>query len=267
MVVGTPSYMSPEQARGVAVDFRTDLFSLGTVLYRLCTGHLPFSGPTTTAVLTELALADPPPASQVNPRVPAALSDLICRLLEKDPANRPKSARAVAGELQQIDLTPARPTAATMIRPLMQYPKAEEETEAMSQPVRPRRRRRRKTKGATDWLMGSVAVLALAGLAIGVPLAVYKAIPARKTSDMKPAEVVPTLQTNPMERAPTVNRPVEVVQPIIAIPQPMPRPEERPPPPPPDRPRRPGDGPPPGFPLPPPPGAPGGPPLGPRPGP
>ena len=100
MVIGTPSFMSPEQARGEAVDFRTDLFSLGTVLYRLCTGHLPFSGPTTLAVLTQLAIDNPPPASEVNPQVPAALSELIDRLLKKDPADRPKSARAVADELR-----------------------------------------------------------------------------------------------------------------------------------------------------------------------
>ena len=89
--------MSPEQARGEPVDFRTDLFSLGAVLYLLCTGRPPFDGPTLTAVLTALAIGRQTPAGQLNPRVPAALSDLIDRLLAKAPADRPGSARAVAG--------------------------------------------------------------------------------------------------------------------------------------------------------------------------
>jgi eukaryotic-like serine/threonine-protein kinase len=76
-VVGTPAYMSPEQARGEPVDARTDLFSLGAVLYRLCTGRLPFPGPNTMAVLTALATKNPTPVRELNPEVPEPLAALI----------------------------------------------------------------------------------------------------------------------------------------------------------------------------------------------
>ncbi len=276
MVMGTPSYMSPEQARGEAVDFRTDLFSLGTVLYRLCTGQLPFSGPTTTAVLTQLAIVEPPAPIELNPQVPPGLSELISRLLQKEPADRPKSARAVADELRRIDATPSRPVVPTNVGRSTRPAEAEVETEEVSRPVRPRRRKRRKQPFTTDWMMGIVAVLALAGLAIGVPLAIYKAIPARKPADSKPA--APTM-TAPTAAAPSVTRPVEAPRALDPPPRPTP-PSNNPPPEPPERPRRPGgDEPPPGFPPPPPPGrpppgapggpggpggGPGGPPRGPR---
>jgi eukaryotic-like serine/threonine-protein kinase len=105
-VVGTPSYMSPEQARGERVDHRSDLFSLGGVLYTLCTGRQPFSGKTAMAVLTSLAVDQPPPVSQLNPVVAPALTDLIDRLLSKRPDQRPPSARAVAQALRALEKAP-----------------------------------------------------------------------------------------------------------------------------------------------------------------
>jgi len=101
-VVGTPAYMSPEQARGLRVDHRTDLFSLGAVLYRLCTGRLPFQADTTMGVLMALASEEPPPVRELNPAVTVALADLIHQLLSKNPANRPPSADDVAARLRTI---------------------------------------------------------------------------------------------------------------------------------------------------------------------
>jgi formylglycine-generating enzyme required for sulfatase activity len=101
-VVGTPEYMAPEQAGGRAVDARSDLFSLGCVLYRLCSGELPFKGHGTLAVLSALALETPRPPREINPDVPAALSDLVMQLLAKGPEERPESARAVAGRLAAL---------------------------------------------------------------------------------------------------------------------------------------------------------------------
>ncbi|MBA4067765.1 MAG: hypothetical protein C0501_29520 [Isosphaera sp.] len=102
-VLGTPAYMSPEQARGEKVDHRTDLFSLGAVLYRLCTGRLPFQGPTAMAILTALATETPPAVRALNPDVPPALADLVHRLLAKDAAHRPASAAEVAKELARVE--------------------------------------------------------------------------------------------------------------------------------------------------------------------
>lgn len=102
-VVGTPRYMAPEQARGTPVDARGDLFSLGCVLYRMCTGQLPFQGETTMALLTALAVDMPPPMTALNPRLPKPLSELVAHLLAKEPAHRPRSAREVAERIQAIE--------------------------------------------------------------------------------------------------------------------------------------------------------------------
>jgi serine/threonine protein kinase len=98
-VLGTPSYMAPEQARGEAVDGRADLFSLGCVLYRMATGRLPFRGDNVLSALASLASDTPPSVRELNPAVPPKLADLIHRLLAKDPAVRPSSAERVITEL------------------------------------------------------------------------------------------------------------------------------------------------------------------------
>ena len=108
VILGTPAYMAPEQTDQATVDARCDLFSLGCVLYQLCTGRMPFTGPTTAAILKAITLNQPPPPQQVNPQVGPALSDLVMRLLAKEPAQRPASARAVARALQDL-AAPAEP--------------------------------------------------------------------------------------------------------------------------------------------------------------
>ncbi len=98
-VLGTPAYMAPEQARGEEVDGRADLFSLGCVLYQMSTGTRPFQGETLMAVLSSVLLDQPEAPRQRNPEMPAALSELVLRLLAKDREQRPASAQAVAEEL------------------------------------------------------------------------------------------------------------------------------------------------------------------------
>jgi serine/threonine protein kinase/Tfp pilus assembly protein PilF len=83
-VMGTVHYMSPEQARGQLTDARTDLFSLGAVLYQMATGELPFPGDTQAVIFDAILNRDPLPLSQVNPALPAELGRIIGKLLEKD---------------------------------------------------------------------------------------------------------------------------------------------------------------------------------------
>jgi serine/threonine protein kinase len=113
-VLGTPTYMSPEQGRGEPADARSDLFSLGCVLYRLCTGRLPFNGKTVMAILHALATNNPTPVAEVNPKIPSEVAELTMRLLAKPREYRPASAQAVLQELQAIlqqNAQPARPEA------------------------------------------------------------------------------------------------------------------------------------------------------------
>ncbi|WP_165227002.1 serine/threonine-protein kinase [Aquisphaera insulae] len=95
-ILGTPDYMAPEQARGEVVDHRSDLFSLGGVLYAAVTGQTPFPGESTMAVLRRVCDEAPRPVRELNPEVPKWLAALIARLMAKDPAARPKSAAEVA---------------------------------------------------------------------------------------------------------------------------------------------------------------------------
>jgi serine/threonine protein kinase/Leucine-rich repeat (LRR) protein len=114
-ILGTPAYMAPEQARSEKIDARADLFSLGVVLYRLCTGRLPFRGDNTMSILTSLAVDRPAPPREINPEIPPELATLIERLLAKDRTQRPASARAVADELAAIErahIEAAKPPAA-----------------------------------------------------------------------------------------------------------------------------------------------------------
>jgi serine/threonine protein kinase len=102
IIVGTPAYMAPEQARGRAVDARADLFSLGVVMYQMLTGVRPFTGPDTVAILSSLALDTPPAPRELRPDVPAELSALVMGLLDKEPQNRPASADVVRVAVERM---------------------------------------------------------------------------------------------------------------------------------------------------------------------
>lgn len=102
MVVGTPHYVSPEQARGKDLDSRSDLFSLGVVLYRLSTKKFPFDGDDTLALLTALAVDNPQPMCEHAPDVPPGLDAIVLNLLEKSPECRPASAQILADKLNDL---------------------------------------------------------------------------------------------------------------------------------------------------------------------
>ena len=103
-VFGTPEYMSPEQARGAILDFRTDLYSLGVTLYRLTTGHLPFTCHTAQEYVIAHATVSPRNVRELNESVPPEFANVIMQLLEKDPLRRPDSAQALADSLIRLRL-------------------------------------------------------------------------------------------------------------------------------------------------------------------
>lgn len=101
-IVGTLNYMSPEQARGYAVDYRSDQFALGTILYEMLAGRRPFLGESQADVLSAILTREPEGLSRLNPRVPAPLARLVERCLEKDREERYASTRDIAQELASI---------------------------------------------------------------------------------------------------------------------------------------------------------------------
>ena len=107
-IVGTAAYMSPEQAEGSPIDQRSDIFSLGILLYEMASGAPPFRGDSNLRILASIVRDEPPPLARVCPRLPAALSSLVAACLSKDPAQRP-SADALKDQLAAL-LAPAAGT-------------------------------------------------------------------------------------------------------------------------------------------------------------
>ncbi len=112
MALGTVAYMSPEQARGEVTDARTDLFSVGTVLYQMCTGTLPFQGDTTAVVFDAILNRDPLPVDQVRSNLPPELGRIISQALEKDRDLRYQNATDLKTALKRLkrDLESGRHT-------------------------------------------------------------------------------------------------------------------------------------------------------------
>ena len=100
--MGTIAYMSPEQARGEELDARSDLFSLGVVLYEMSTGAVPFSGATAAVVFDGILHATPPNAKDVNPAIPLALVQILEKTLEKDPDLRCQTAGELRADLKRL---------------------------------------------------------------------------------------------------------------------------------------------------------------------
>jgi formylglycine-generating enzyme required for sulfatase activity/tRNA A-37 threonylcarbamoyl transferase component Bud32/dienelactone hydrolase len=104
-VIGTLAYMSPEQAEGLSVDHRSDIFSLGIVLYQMATGTQPFRGPNAVSTLSAILKNTPPPVAEHNRALPGALNGIVERCLSKDPDHRYQSAAELRDDLQEVQRT------------------------------------------------------------------------------------------------------------------------------------------------------------------
>jgi len=107
-IAGTVRYMSPEQARGLLVDARSDVFSLGAMLYEMLCAQPPFEGATATDVMVAILEREPAPLSVRRPAVPREVQAVVARCLEKDPKRRFASARELLGALQAVAASPSR---------------------------------------------------------------------------------------------------------------------------------------------------------------
>ena len=102
VVMGTPAYMSPEQASGRALDPRTDIFSLGVVLHEMATGRRPFDGDSSAELISAILRDSAPPVTDARPDLPSDLARIIRRCLEKDPRHRVQTARDVSNEFRDL---------------------------------------------------------------------------------------------------------------------------------------------------------------------
>jgi tetratricopeptide (TPR) repeat protein/predicted Ser/Thr protein kinase len=153
-VTGTVAYMSPEQARGERVDARSDIFSFGIVMFEVLSGHLPFTGPNSIAMLHNLHFSPPRDLTQMRPDVPKPLVSLVSRMLEKKTENRIQTMAEVASELR-------RGATGLVDGPLTWHP-----SEATMEMGRPPRSLSKRFSTRRIWMAaGLLVLLVLAGIA------------------------------------------------------------------------------------------------------
>ncbi len=165
MVMGTARYMSPEQARGVDVDARSDIFSLGSVIYELVTGRSAFEGETASDVIAEILKVEPPPPAEFAPDVPPELEHIIGKALRKDRDNRYQTVKDLLIDLQ--DYKKEAEFQAKLqkgIRPERALAGWTSRTPARAIPAR---RRAAPTSFLGNWWIAPIAALVVAILVIG----------------------------------------------------------------------------------------------------
>ncbi|HEY8183982.1 MAG TPA: protein kinase [Thermoanaerobaculia bacterium] len=138
LIVGTPFYMSPEQALGRPVDARSDLFSLGVVLYEALAGRRPYEGESVTETMMNIIMQEPPDLSVVAPSLPPSLADVVNRALQKKPERRFGSAGEMIDALSRVDFKPgakAPPKPSKVDVPTVAMPSAAPPSVAPPQPA------------------------------------------------------------------------------------------------------------------------------------
>jgi eukaryotic-like serine/threonine-protein kinase len=169
-LMGTPEYMSPEQAKGIKVDARSDLFALGIIFYELLTGISPFKADTALATLLKRTQERPQPPAEVDPTIPKAISDVVMKCLEIDRDQRFSNAREILEDLGQEMPTSVR-TVAPTLPPLIPTPKAAE----VSPFVRYR-----------TWIAAATAIVVLAALGMAYRSKIF---PAKRAAPVEQASL------------------------------------------------------------------------------
>src|SRR5918998_829130 len=213
-VVGTAQYLSPEQAQGQAVDYRSDLYSLGCCLYEMLTGTVPFRGATPVAIAYRHVREDPAPPRLLNPDIPASLEAVCLKAMAKRPEDRYQTAAEFRADLervrtgQRVAAGPAGAGAATAamatttLPPLAGYAGgAGDATSAMTGTVTAGRAARHSEPppGRRRWWLWVLVPLGVVALAVGVAFTV-----SRLVDELPETQSAPTLPTaTTAERAPT----------------------------------------------------------------
>ena len=195
VIMGTPLYMSPEQAKGLTVDYRSDLFSLGSVFYAMCSGRPPFRAPNTVAVLQRLVTDTPRPIPEIIDGIPPWLVDLIAKLQVKEADQRVITAKEVAEAFEQGLYTlkhtgntgkPAQVTREATEEPPV--PRVQAQRASAPRHVEPDRPSTRKTRRKVPYIAAAAVFLGIAGFLLST---VFK----DRHDEEYPAQTTPSAST------------------------------------------------------------------------
>ncbi len=191
---GSPHYIAPEQLQGGQTDARTDIFALGAVLYELLTGRKAFDGESLEEIGQAVLATPPRPAHELAPGVPAAVSQIVSRMLAREPDARPRSARVLAGELRDW---------------LRDHPESLEADDDEAAPL----------ARAGRWLLAAITLAGLVVAAVGLWMAGERSRPAPTPPAV--AVVAPAAAIEPASAAP-IAAPAPVVPAVVETPPPPP---------------------------------------------
>jgi serine/threonine-protein kinase len=223
--VGTPEYMSPEQSQGERVDGRSDIYSLGIVLYQMLTGRVPFQSTTPVATLYQVVHEPPPPPRLLNPAIPAYLESIVLRCLAKQPEQRFATAKELADALRQRRLVPPVAAAAAETQLMAAGPAtpavaASRRAGGTAGPATPPHiaatpPAKAKRSGGTGVLVGVLSLLIVGLLGGGIYLVVSSGGLSRQRSAATPTAAVVSAAATPAPASPTPTPAVTVVEKVV----------------------------------------------------